>query len=230
MLHNGTPDETTWTTRCATRQTLYYNDIGWTWLTSRLIWFSASFGSRNSYDNALTETINGLYKAEVVHKNRPWRGWNGLAIADCGDGRLLSMKYYTINRPSQAMPHDSNKNASDKFEAIYHHSSCLYWLIKMWEFLSVITAEVTSHQACFVLYGRVKAKRRVFKHHSKRWKYGIKAKKPDQLIQIDPWVSGLTTASLSRCSKPRALLPAWPLSVSIREPPAVMPVIFWDIS
>ena len=35
-------------------------------------------------------------------------------------------------------------------------------------------------------YGRVKPKqRRVFKHHSKRWTYGMKAKKPGELIQID---------------------------------------------
>jgi putative transposase len=27
----------------------------------------------DSYDNALAETINGLYKAEVIHRRRPWR-------------------------------------------------------------------------------------------------------------------------------------------------------------
>ncbi len=27
----------------------------------------------DSYDNALAETINGLYKAEVIHRNGPWR-------------------------------------------------------------------------------------------------------------------------------------------------------------
>jgi transposase InsO family protein len=27
----------------------------------------------DSYDNALAETINGLYKAEVVHRRGPWR-------------------------------------------------------------------------------------------------------------------------------------------------------------
>ena len=37
--------------------------------------FKASVGSvGDSYDNALAETINGLYKAEVIHKNGPWRG------------------------------------------------------------------------------------------------------------------------------------------------------------
>lgn len=35
----------------------------------------ASVGSvGDSYDNALAETINGLYKTEVIHKNGPWQG------------------------------------------------------------------------------------------------------------------------------------------------------------
>lgn len=37
--------------------------------------FNASVGSvGDSYDNALAETINGLFKAEVIHKDGPWRG------------------------------------------------------------------------------------------------------------------------------------------------------------
>ena len=33
-----------------------------------------SVGSRgDSYDNALAETINGLYKAELVHRRAPWK-------------------------------------------------------------------------------------------------------------------------------------------------------------
>jgi len=31
-------------------------------------------GSRGeSYDNALAETINGLYKAELIHRRAPWK-------------------------------------------------------------------------------------------------------------------------------------------------------------
>jgi putative transposase len=34
----------------------------------------SSVGSRgDSYDNALAETINGLYKAEVIHRRGPWK-------------------------------------------------------------------------------------------------------------------------------------------------------------
>ena len=29
----------------------------------------------DSYDNALAETINGLYKAEVIHRRGSWRPW-----------------------------------------------------------------------------------------------------------------------------------------------------------
>lgn len=33
-----------------------------------------SVGSRgDSYDNALAEIINGLYKAEVIHRRGPWK-------------------------------------------------------------------------------------------------------------------------------------------------------------
>ena len=28
----------------------------------------------DAYDNVLAETINGLYKAKVIHKNGPWKG------------------------------------------------------------------------------------------------------------------------------------------------------------
>ncbi len=33
-----------------------------------------SVGSKGeSYDNALAETINGLYKAELIHRPAPWK-------------------------------------------------------------------------------------------------------------------------------------------------------------
>ncbi len=34
-----------------------------------------------SYDNALAETINGLYKAEVIHRRGPWRSFEAVAFA-----------------------------------------------------------------------------------------------------------------------------------------------------
>lgn len=35
----------------------------------------------DSYDNALAETINGLYKAEVIHRRGPWRSFEALELA-----------------------------------------------------------------------------------------------------------------------------------------------------
>ena len=41
-----------------------------------------SVGSRgDSYDNALAESVIGLYKAELVHRRGPWRGLDDLELA-----------------------------------------------------------------------------------------------------------------------------------------------------
>lgn len=41
----------------------------------------------DSYDNALAETINGLYKAEVIHRRGPWRNFEAVEFAtlECVD-------------------------------------------------------------------------------------------------------------------------------------------------
>jgi putative transposase len=41
-----------------------------------------SVGSKgDSYDNALAETINGLYKAELIHRRAPWRTKESVELA-----------------------------------------------------------------------------------------------------------------------------------------------------
>ena len=35
----------------------------------------------DSYDNALAETVNGLYKAEVIHRRGPWRSFEAVELA-----------------------------------------------------------------------------------------------------------------------------------------------------
>lgn len=35
----------------------------------------------DSYDNAPAETINGLYKAEVIHRRGPWRSFEAVEFA-----------------------------------------------------------------------------------------------------------------------------------------------------
>jgi transposase InsO family protein len=43
---------------------------------------ATSVGSRgDSYDNALAETVNGLYKAELVYRRGPWKGREDLELA-----------------------------------------------------------------------------------------------------------------------------------------------------
>ena len=41
-----------------------------------------SVGSEDdSYDNALAETMNGLYKAELIHRRAPWKTKESLELA-----------------------------------------------------------------------------------------------------------------------------------------------------
>lgn len=43
---------------------------------------ATSVGSRgDSYDNALAETVNGLYKTELIYRRGPWRGREDLELA-----------------------------------------------------------------------------------------------------------------------------------------------------
>ena len=49
-----------------------------------------SVGSRgDAYDNALAETINGLYKTEVIKKRGPWKTLEDVEFATLGMGRLV---------------------------------------------------------------------------------------------------------------------------------------------
>ena len=44
-----------------------------------------SVGSRgDSYDNALAESFHGLYKAELIHKQQPWRGLDDVEFETLG--------------------------------------------------------------------------------------------------------------------------------------------------
>ena len=81
---------------------------------------NASVGTTgDSYDNALTETIIGLYKTEVIHHSSPWKGreaveYSTLAWVDWFNNRRLLepignippaeqvIKYYWQEEPSEA--------------------------------------------------------------------------------------------------------------------------------
>ena len=100
--------------------------------------FKASVGSvGDSYDNALAETINGLYKAEIIHKSGPWKGrdevehvtltWvNGSIIDDCYNRLEIYlppiMKNCIMNK-SSLMRHGSNKTASDILGRVHNYES-----------------------------------------------------------------------------------------------------------
>lgn len=91
-----------------------------------------------SYDNALAETINGLYKAEVIHRHGPWRNFEAVEFATLewvdwfNNRRLLEPignfapagaeeRYYAmLDEP--AWPLDSNETASGKPGAVQNTS------------------------------------------------------------------------------------------------------------
>jgi putative transposase len=90
----------------------------------------------DSYDNALAETINGLYKAEVIHRRGPWRSYEAVEYAtlewvDWFNNRRLLEPIGNIPPPSKPRPptmprsrrplwrRDSNHQASGKPGAVH---------------------------------------------------------------------------------------------------------------
>ena len=94
----------------------------------------------DSYDNALAETINGLYKAEVIHRRGPWRSFEAVEFATLewvdwfNNRRLLEPignippaeaeeRYYaTLDKPP--WQRDSNQTASGKPGAVQSVQNC----------------------------------------------------------------------------------------------------------
>ncbi|MFD2447155.1 IS3 family transposase [Vogesella fluminis] len=65
----------------------------------------------DSYDNALAETINGLYKAEVIHRRGPWKSLEAVELATLewvawfNHHRLLAPIGYIRKRPARPPIH-----------------------------------------------------------------------------------------------------------------------------
>ena len=72
-----------------------------------------SVGSRgDSYDNALAESFNGLYKAELIHKEGPWRGLDDVEFAT-----LDYVDWFNQRR----LHGEIGKVPPAEFEAAYYH-------------------------------------------------------------------------------------------------------------
>ena len=70
-------------------------------------------GSRgDSYDNALAEAVNGLYKAEVIRKTGPWRTVEHVELATA-----TWVDWWNHRRLHSAI---ANMPPAE-FEALYHH-------------------------------------------------------------------------------------------------------------
>ncbi len=72
----------------------------------------SSVGSKgDSYDNALAETINGLYKAEVIHRRGPWKTKQAVELATLE--WVAWFNHHRLMEPLGYVP-------SAEFEANYH--------------------------------------------------------------------------------------------------------------
>ena len=86
-----------------------------------------SVGSKgDSYDNALAESINGLYKTELVRNKGPWRGLDDLELAT-----LEWVDWFNHRRLFE----DHGQIPPAEFEANYYRQQ-----------LSVAKAEIQTHQ------------------------------------------------------------------------------------
>jgi transposase InsO family protein len=70
----------------------------------------------NSYDNALAETINGLYKAEVIHRCGPWRSFEAVEFAT-----LEWVDWFNIRRRLQPIGNSPPVEAEEKYYAMQDH-------------------------------------------------------------------------------------------------------------
>ena len=67
----------------------------------------------DSYDNALAETINGLYKAEVIHRRGPWRSFEAVAFAT-----LTWVDWFNHRRLLQPIGNIPPAEAEDRYYAM----------------------------------------------------------------------------------------------------------------
>lgn len=70
----------------------------------------------DSYDNALAETINGLYKAEVIHHRGPWRSYEAVEFAT-----LTRVDWFNNRRPLEPIGNIPPAEAEERYYAMLEH-------------------------------------------------------------------------------------------------------------
>jgi transposase InsO family protein len=100
---------------------VHHSDRGSQYLCIRYSERLAEFGAQpsvgsvgDSYDNALAETVIGLYKTEVIHRRGPWRGFDDVEYAT-----LQWVDWFNNRRLLEPI----GNVPPAEFEAAYHRSA-----------------------------------------------------------------------------------------------------------
>lgn len=72
----------------------------------------------DSYDNALAETINGLYKAEVIHRRGPWRSFEAVEYAT-----LKWVDWFNNRRLLEPIGNIPPAEAEERYQAMLHEAA-----------------------------------------------------------------------------------------------------------
>ena len=76
----------------------------------------ASVGSKgDSYDNALAESFNGLYKWELIYRQGPWRGLDDVEFAT-----MTYVDWFNHKRLHGGITNDASFTTPAEFEAAYY--------------------------------------------------------------------------------------------------------------
>jgi len=67
----------------------------------------------DSYDNALAETINGFYKAEVIHRRGPWKSCDAVEFAT-----LEWVNWFNHRRLMEPIGNIPPAEAEDRYSAM----------------------------------------------------------------------------------------------------------------
>ena len=79
----------------------------------------ASVGSRgDSYDNALAESFNGLYKWELIYRQGPWRG-----LDDVEFETMSYVDWFNHRRLHGEITDDASYTTPAEFEALYYRQT-----------------------------------------------------------------------------------------------------------